>query len=168
MTSRETTLTFRRDVRAADEHAVRDVVERTGFFRDDEVEVACELVRERLSRSASSGYEFIFADDAHGRMLGYACFGPIACTVGSFDLFWIVVDPAAQRGGLGGALLERVEREVASLGGRTLYAETSSLPKYAPTRAFYERRGFMLEARLRDFYQVGDDKLVYGKPAPRD
>jgi GNAT superfamily N-acetyltransferase len=154
---------FRDWPREGDEAAVRRMAEATGFFRDDEVEVACELVRERLERGPASGYEFVFADGAGGEPLGYACFGPIPCTVGSFDLYWIVVDPGVQRRGLGGVLLAGAEQAARRAGGRRMYIETSSLSKYEPTRRFYERAGYTLEARMVDFYQPGDDKMIYGK-----
>lgn len=140
---------------------MRALVEATGFFRPDEVEVAAELVREALARGVASGYRFIFADDAAGRPVGYACYGEIACTLGSYDLFWIVVDPAAQGRGLGRRLLREAEADIAGLGGRRVYIETSSQEKYRPTQGFYERCGYALEARLVDFYDRGDDKLIY-------
>lgn len=154
---------WREAVRASDEGAIRRMAVATGFFRDDEVEIACELVRERLHRGEASGYEFVLVDDAQGELMGYACYGPIACTVGSYDLFWIIVNPSHQGAGLGRLLVGRVERAIARLGGRHVYIETSSLPKYEPTRRFYERCGYDLAARLADFYQVGDDKLVFLK-----
>ena len=41
--------------------------------------------------------------------------------------------------------------------------ETSSKDKYAPTRHFYQRLGYVENARIRDFYRLGDDLLIYGK-----
>jgi len=35
--------------------------------------------------------------------------------------------------------------------------------EYAPTRAFYERRGYAAVARIPDFYAPGDDQVVYTK-----
>ena len=157
---------YRSEIQAADEQAVRVVTLATGFFRADEVDVACELVRERLARGADSGYEFVFVDEPGAgppSLAGYACFGPIACTVGSYDLYWIVVDPSAQGKGLGRRLLAEVERRVRDAGGRRMYAETSSIEQYAPTRAFYERCGFRIEAELRHFYRPDDHKLIFGK-----
>ena len=165
-----TGITLREDLRADDEAAIRRIADATAFFRPDEVDVACELVRERFDRGPASGYEFVLADDAGApptdspsRLLAYACFGPIACTVGSYDLYWIIVDPAHQGRGLGRLLIDAVERRVQAAAGRKVYIETSSLPRYAPTQRFYERCGYALEARLPDFYQPGDDKLVYAK-----
>ena len=147
-----------------DEAAVRRVVQATAFFRDDEVDVAAELVREASHRGIASGYRCIFADGPDGELLGYACFGEIACTLGSFDLYWIVVDPAAQGRGLGSALLMEVEQRVMHMGGRRVYIETSSQAKYAPTRAFYLRSGYVVDARLAEFYAPNDDKIIFVKP----
>jgi GNAT superfamily N-acetyltransferase len=100
---------FRDDVRPDDRHTVKALVERTGYFRADEIEIAIELVEERLARGASSGYEFIFAE-IKATLVGYACYGPIPCTAASFDLYWIAVDPRQQRNGIGRALVEAVEQ----------------------------------------------------------
>ena len=154
--------TFRFDVRDSDQHAVRSIIQRTGFFRPDEVDVAVELVDEHLHRGVAAGYHFVFAE-IEGRVVGYACYGPIACTVASFDLYWIAVDPEHQRIGLGGLLMQAVETQIAATGGRRIYIDTSGQPKYAPTRGFYERHGFRCEARLVDFYAPGDDRIIYAK-----
>jgi GNAT superfamily N-acetyltransferase len=154
--------TLRQDVCLADCQAVRHLLERTGFFRPDEVDIAVELVDARLRDGAESGYEFVLAD-IDDRLAGYTCFGPIPCTLGSFDLYWIAVDPAWQRSGIGRALVSAAELQITSLGGRRIYIDTSGRDQYASTRAFYERVGFHCEARLADFYLPGDDKLVYVK-----
>jgi ribosomal protein S18 acetylase RimI-like enzyme len=153
---------FRHSVLPSDRHEVRALVEATGFFRPNEVDVAEELVREHLARGEASGYYFAFTE-RDGRLAGYVCYGPIAVTEGSWDLYWIVVHPDFQRQRLGQALLEEAERLIAAARGRQIYIETSSQPLYRPTQAFYLRCGYQLEATLRDFYAVGDDKLVFVK-----
>jgi ribosomal protein S18 acetylase RimI-like enzyme len=153
---------LRADVRPADRDHVRRIVESTGFFRADEVDVAVELVDERLAKGPASGYEFVFADRG-GRTVGYACFGPIACTIGSYDLFWIAVDRDQQGTGLGRLLLKAAEEAIRSADGRHVYIETSNRPQYTPTRGFYERCGCHLAAVLPDFYAPGDDKVIYVK-----
>jgi GNAT superfamily N-acetyltransferase len=155
-------ITVRDEVTVRDRNAVQAIIERTAFFRPDEVDVAVELVDERLSRGEASGYHFLFAE-VDGEVVGYACYGPIACTVGSFDLYWIAVDPRSQRGGIGRLLAAAVESRVVQTGGRRIYIDTSGKPQYAPTRAFYERCGFQCEARLVDFYAPGDDRVIYVK-----
>lgn len=96
-------------------------------------------------------------------MLGYACFGPHPLTQGTYDLYWIVVDPDAQGRGIGHALLSRVEAEVRARGGRLLLVETSGTPAYVPARRFYEASGYRCEAAIHDFYAPGDDLLIFSK-----
>ncbi|MCB9683479.1 MAG: GNAT family N-acetyltransferase [Alphaproteobacteria bacterium] len=154
---------MRDEVVAADEAAVRALVAATRMFHDDEVDVAAELVRERLTKGDESGYHFLMADAEDGSLSGYACFGPIPCTRSSWDLYWIAVDPGLQGQGLGRALLEASEGRVAALGGTRVYVDTSGRPDYEPTRAFYERCGYAVGAHLRDFYDVGDGKVIFEK-----
>lgn len=162
-TRRAQPVAIRDTPRPEDAAAIGRLVETTGFFRPDEVAIAVELIEERLARGDASGYRFVFADAPSGELAGYACFGPIGCTLGSFDLYWIAVDPAHQSCGLGRALLMAVEERIACEGGRCLYAETSSKPQYEPTRRFYRATGFIAEALVRDFYDEGDDKVIFAK-----
>jgi GNAT superfamily N-acetyltransferase len=158
-------VSFRTDVRRTDPDAVREIVRSSGFFSAAEIEVAVELVSERLSRGESSGYHFLFIE-RDNRVTGYTCFGPIACTIASFDLYWIAVREEFRGQGLGRELLALSEQCIAELGGRRVYIETSSREQYNPTRAFYARCGYREEAVLADFYAPGDHKVIYVKPLP--
>lgn len=154
---------FRDKVRPEDRDIVRRLVESTGFFNRAEVDVAVELVDEHLAKgAAASGYHFIFAElDSH--TVGYACYGPIAGTQSSFDLYWIAVDKQFQGRRLGQALLAESERRIGQAGGTRVYIETSHRQEYVSTRAFYLRSGYIQDAVLRDFYAPGDDKVIYVK-----
>jgi len=156
-------IVLRCDVTEADRQRVRALVESTGVFNPAEVEVAVELVHEHLAKGPASGYHFVFAE-RDGQTLGYACYGPIPVTSGSFDLYWIAVDKSCQGQGLGRILLEKAEELVRREGGRRIYIETSSRLAYQATRAFYQRCGYRQEAFLPDFYAPGDDKVIYVKP----
>lgn len=153
---------WREAVGKRDRLEIDRLVRATGFFSAEEQAIAVELIDERLAKGEASGYFFLFAE-AEGRMLGYACFGPIPGSAHSFDLYWIVVDPAAQRKGLGRELLQKAERLMALRGARRVYADTSSRPQYAPTRTFYLACGFTREALLADFYAAGDGKVIFSK-----
>ncbi len=132
------------------------------MFYDYETDVAVELVEERLKRGPVSGYYFVFAD-VDGRTVGYSCHGPIACTLNSYDLFWIAVHKDCQGQGLGRRLLEESEQRIAAAGGQRIYVETSSRDQYLPTRTFYEHCNYTLEAQLKEFYGPGDDKAIFVK-----
>ncbi len=157
-----TTISYRDEVRPADVENVRRVIESSAFFSDEEVEIAVELVQERLARGIKSGYLFLFAEQG-GKVVGYTCFGPIAGTKASYDLYWIAVDNHLRGGGVGKELLAVTEQEIARQGGQRIYVETSSREKYEPTRAFYLKRGYQQEAFLKDFYSTGDGKIIYVK-----
>jgi ribosomal protein S18 acetylase RimI-like enzyme len=94
---------------------------------------------------------------------GYVCHGPTPLTDGVFDLYWIAVDPKRQGQGIGQLLLRFVENEVRRKRGRMLLIETSSKESYASTMRFYERSGYDEISRIKDFYRIEDDKVVYCK-----
>ena len=148
--------------RHSDLRALRRLVESTGVFYPEEIEIAMELLEERLRRGAGSGYEFVFAERA-GELIGYCAWGAVPLTKGSYDLYWIAVAPDAQGLGLGRQLMRLAELEVARLGGGRLYIETSSRAAYVRTRRFYRAAGYKQAARLPDFYARGDHKVVFYK-----
>ncbi len=153
---------FRCDVQSGDRDRVRAIVASTGVFSPVEIEVAVELLDERLEKGPSSGYHFIFAE-RDNRTLGYACYGPIALTAASYDLYWIAVDKTCHGQKIGQMLLAKSEELIRAAGGRQIYIETSNRAQYSPTRKFYLRCGYRQEALLKDFYAPGDDKVIYVK-----
>jgi len=82
-------------------------------------------------------------------------------TQGTYDLFWIAVDPSVRRLGVGKTLMRASEAAIRARDGRLLVVETSGLDKYESTRKFYQAAGYEKEAVIRDFYRVGDDLVIY-------
>ena len=157
--------TLIRKLKRQDRDRIEEMVIASGNFNDVEIATALELVDDALEEGENSGYIFVVLGDdkKHASAHGYACYGPVPLTQGVYDLYWIVIDRATQRKGLGRRLLEHVERDVVMRGGRMLLIETSSQESYAATVRFYESRGYHLEARVRNFYRAGDDKLIFQK-----
>ena len=153
---------WREEPRSSDVDIVRDIITSSGFFSKEEIEVAVELVQERLSKGVSSGYYFLFGEK-DDQVIGYSCFGPIPCTTESFDIYWIAVHEKLRGLGLGREILERVEQKIRDMGGKRIYVETSSRKQYAPTRSFYMQCGYKEEAVLKDFYSPGDHKVIFLK-----
>jgi ribosomal protein S18 acetylase RimI-like enzyme len=155
-------------LRPHDRARLAELLVATGAFHADEVEVALSLFdlssREgTLDAAAGVGqtdYEFIGAYDDEGRLTGYACFGPTPSTEGTYDLYWLAVDPVAQGQGAGRALVREVERLLGARGARLLLVETSSRGDYAGARAFYETTGYTQAARVKDFYAPADDRII--------
>ncbi|MHB8708134.1 MAG: GNAT family N-acetyltransferase [Desulfuromonadales bacterium] len=151
-----------RELQADDLLELQRILNATEAFTTAEVEVAMELLEIVINQPQQSDYEVAVAE-ALGKVAGYVLFGPVPATMGNFDLYWIAVDPAAQGTGVGQRLLEHVEEEVRQRGGRMVCLETSSQGGYSRTRSFYEKAGYQLESRIRDFYKPGDDRLTYVK-----
>ena len=142
---------------------IHAITTNTTVFNHEEVECVDELWDEYLAvGSEKSGYFFLVEKEGD-LVLGFACYGPRALTDRTYDLYWIAVNPDARRGGVGRKLLSATEEAIRKLGGRLLIVETSGLPKYEPTRAFYLATGYHLEATLKDFYSEGDDLVVFTK-----
>ncbi len=157
---------IRTQVCPSDPDQIRALVAATGFFTDEEIGIATELVEEALDRGAESGYFLIVAEEDN-RVLGYSCYGPIPGTDASYDLYWIAVHPDAQGRGLGKTLLRESEKQIKAAGGQRVYIETSSREQYVPTRRFYLSCGYAQEALLVDFYRAGDSKVIYSKALTR-
>src|SRR5215471_10867694 len=61
------TLVWREAVTKADIEPIRSLVAGTAMFTPAEVDIAIELITERLAKGSASGYEFVIAEDG-GRL----------------------------------------------------------------------------------------------------
>ncbi len=152
----------RRELRPTDRAPIQRLLSGTEFFSSEEVDVAMELVDDRLALGTDSHYRFLVAEH-DGGVAGYACWGPIPATAQAADLYWIAVDPAFQGLGIGRALLDEAEVWMATAGRPRVYVETAGRIQYAPTRAFYLACGYRVAAELEDFYAPGDAKVLFLK-----
>ncbi len=149
-----------RPTQAEDRQPILDLLAATGFFPEHEIEVAREVLDDAIAGAHDGHYRSITAS-VDGVPRGWACAGPTPCTQGCWELYWLAVHPRAWGHGVGRRLLGRVTGMTRAAGGRLLVAETAGREVYAPTREFYLACGFQEEARLQDFYDRGDDKVVY-------
>jgi ribosomal protein S18 acetylase RimI-like enzyme len=145
-----------------DRPALAAMLETSGFFTPEEVTVALELVDLALKTPDQKDYTFGIAD-VDGHVGGYLCFGEVPMTLGTFDIYWICVDPHRKNQGIGRRLMAWAEEAIRRLAGRLAILETSGRALYEPTRAFYHRIGYIEAARIKDFYRPGDDKVILTK-----
>ena len=137
------------------------------LFRPDEIPVALEVFDEAVRAGPRGDPYAALGADVDGRLAGWICWGPTPCTLGTYDLYWMAVDPALQGAGIGTALVLEMERRLAGI-ARLIVVETAGRPDYAATRAFYQARGYHPTATIRDFYAPGDDQVVYVKDLSRE
>jgi ribosomal protein S18 acetylase RimI-like enzyme len=153
---------FRETPLAGDVEDIRRIVASTNFFNNEELDIAVELIEERLKKGVKSGYYFLFAE-FNNKVVGYVCYGPIDGTVNSYDLYWIAVDNEHRALGIGKELMFKTEQLIKQQGGSRVYVETSSREQYMPTRKFYLGCDYYIEAQLKDFYGPNDDKCMFVK-----
>ena len=154
---------------AADRSGVFRILENAGNFTPEEVATALELIDEWLELGEHSGY-LTYVLESQGEegseVLGYVSFGPTPLTESTYDLYWIAVDKSKHRGGVGKKLMKFTEEEIARRGGNLLLIETSSQETYGGTIQFYERTGYELVGKIKEYYKPGDDKLIFVKRLP--
>jgi ribosomal protein S18 acetylase RimI-like enzyme len=154
---------------AADRSGVFRILENAGNFTPEEVGTALELIDEWLDLGEHSGYlTYVLdaMDEELSEVLGYVCFGPTPLTESTYDLYWIAVDKSKHRGGVGKRLLKFAEEEIVRRGGQMLLVETSSQETYGGTIQFYEKTGYDLVGKIKEYYKPGDDKLIFAKRLP--
>jgi len=159
-----------RPVEARDRDRIHQILVATNRFTEEEVRIADELVESAVEHPEKGDYIVHVLEEPdsgpHKAVQGYVCYGRTPMTEGVFDLYWIAVDPRQQGLGFGQLLLRFVENEVRRQRGRMLLIETSSKESYGPTMRFYERSGYDEISRIKDFYRIEDDKVVFCKKLP--
>jgi GNAT superfamily N-acetyltransferase len=148
-----------RTLNAADRGRIEEITRAAGLFREEEIPVALEV----FDGAVAGSPDYIALGAEHeGSLAGWICWGPTPCTLGTYDLYWMAVDPARQRAGIGTALLHGMERRLIGI-ARLIVVETAGRPDYRGTRAFYQARGYAVAATIPNFYAPGDDQVVYVK-----
>ena len=168
-----------RELTALDVARVVELTRETGVFRDEEIVIAEEVVVEAAkgirADGANGAHEtdgeerpyYALGAEVDGRVVGWICWGATPCTVATWDLYWMAVDPEMHGQGVGTALLEEMENRLCDK-ARLIVIDTSGRPDYAPTRAFYRARGYQTAAVVRDFYALGDDQVIFSKRLHRE
>ena len=136
---------------------------KTKAFTSREIDVAMELIDIVLKDKTQKDYTIYCAVNDQDKLLGYICYGPSPMTEGTFDLYWIAVDPEVQSQGVGSSLIGFLEEKVGEMNGRMILAETASIAQYEKTLKFYARRGFTEVARVPDYYYPGNDRITFCK-----
>ncbi|MEO1019796.1 MAG: GNAT family N-acetyltransferase [Pseudomonadota bacterium] len=146
-----------RSVTSRDMGALKAVIDANGLFPSDMVD---EMISGYFNNEEGCGFWLTYDD---GGPIAVAYCAPEQMTEGTWNLYLIAVHPDRQGEGCGASMLRHIEHMLAVRGERVLLVETSGLASFARTRAFYRKNGYQEEARIREFYQAGEDKIIFRK-----
>lgn len=149
-----------RPLQAADRSELERITRAVNVFKEYEIPVALEVFDAAL-KPGQTDYQATAAE-VEGRFAGWAAWGQRPCTEGTWDLYWITVDPALHGAGVGTTILEEVERRIRDR-ARLLVVETGGRPAYDATRAFYLAKGYTVAATIPDLYAPGDAQVILTK-----
>ena len=152
-----------RELIRKDRDSLNRLLSKITVFDANDRAMAIELADIYLDKPAQEDYDFFIASDKDGEVIGYICYGPTPLTDGTYDLYWIAVDPAFTGQGVGTMLLKGVESAVKNKYGRLIIIETSSSQHYTLTRRFYVKNGYGLAETIKDFYRPGEDRVTFVK-----
>jgi len=145
-----------------DKPKIMSILKETSFFRTGELRVAEEVLDDAFAQGAEGDYQSYVAEEDEN-IIGWICFGLTPCTLDTFNIYWLVVAPERQRCGVGSYLMQYAANAIKGSKGRMVVVETSGSNRYLSTRRLYEKMGYFEASRVKDFYTVGDDKVIYVK-----
>ena len=146
-----------RPAEKADIPAIKTIADATELFPSEMLEGMIAGYFERTKRDLW----FVCEDD--GAVASFGFCEPERMTEGTWNLLAIGVEPARQGSGIGSAMMRYLEEHLRQQGARVLLVETMGTPEFEQTRAFYHRNDYVEEARIREFYEAGADKVIFWK-----
>lgn len=148
-----------------DRDKIHQILIDTNNFNEDEISIAIELIDAYLDNKDQKDYK-IFTDANENdieSVNGYICIGPRPLTEGTYDLYWIAVNPKIQSKGVGSGLVKYIEEHIKKQNGRLILIDTSGKESYEKERKFYEKNNYQKLVEIKDFYRVNDSLVIYGK-----
>lgn len=89
---------------------------------------------------------------------------PEKMTEGCYNVLLLAVHPQYHRMGYGRALMSYMEDQLKmNHAERVVLVETSGNEEYGTARTFYTALGYNAVARIPEFYQKGEDKIIFHK-----
>jgi len=142
-----------------DQDKLLEIIKNSGQFDEDGLAYVEHTLEEHFPNPENALWY-----TAHDKTpVGVAYCTPEPMTSGTWNLLMLWVEQGLEGKGFGSSLVAKIEEELKNKNARLLIVETSGLDDFATARSFYEKYGFKREAHIKNFFDEGDDKLVYTK-----
>ncbi|MCI5081447.1 MAG: GNAT family N-acetyltransferase [Saprospiraceae bacterium] len=147
-----------RKVVQEDVPALKEVLKQVELFPSEMLD---DMIANYLDQPDSQDIWFTAIQDNIPVSIGFC--GPEELSNQTYNLFAIGVKNQLQGQGIGRQMMQFLESHLREIGGRILIVETSGTDDFKRTRTFYKQLGYSEEARIRDFWDDGDDKIIFWK-----
>ncbi|MEM9716856.1 MAG: GNAT family N-acetyltransferase [Pseudomonadota bacterium] len=137
--------------------ALQKIVEQTGLFSAD---MLPDMIQPFLSAEDASFW--LVAEDSESQ-IGFCYVVPEQMADGTWNMLALGVLPKSQGKGVGGLIVTAAEDHLREQSQRILIVDTSGTEDFAQARNFYAKMGYDQEARIRDYWAEGDDKVTFRK-----
>lgn len=136
------------------------VVEKSDQFGADGLAHVAEKLDAHFANPDQALWYTAMEDDSP---VGVAYCVPEPVTSGTWNLLMLWMKDGYEGKGSGQALVRAVETALVARKARLLIVETCQTEEFEPARTFYVEAGFVLEAEVKNFFDWGENKLIYAK-----
>lgn len=147
-----------RPVLDSDIIGIKNVIDSCGLFPSEYLD---DMIFEYLNNSDTSELWYTYVEDNTPVAVAYCV--PEKFTTGTYNLLAIGVSEIAQRKGIASKMMHYIEFELKKQNARILIIETSSDIARIGARELYNKIGYKKEATIREFWNEGEDKIIFWK-----
>lgn len=147
-----------RKVTPSDLESLKQVLDSCGLFPPEYLD---DMISDYFDNLNTNEIWFTFVEDDTPISIGYCV--PEKLTTGTYNLLAIGVSVNVQRKGIASEMMNYIEQELKTMGARILIVETSSDDAQIGARNLYNKLGYDQEAIIRDFWNEGEDKIIFRK-----
>ena len=147
-----------RMVNGNDIPALKEVLDTIELFPSEMLD---DMISDYLNNPETEEIWFTETENDKPISIGYCA--PEKLTEGTYNLYAIGVRKDIQSSGTGRRMMSFIENYLKENGQRILIVDTSGTDEFKLAREFYDKLVYNKEAVIRDFWQEGDDKVVYWK-----
>lgn len=148
-----------RKVQAQDLTGLKEVLDSSELFPSEFLD---QMIADYLTNDETTDIWFTCINNNNIPVgLGYCA--PEKLANGTYNLYAIAVRKEFQGQGIGAKMMNYIEALLTEAENRILIVETSSLEQYSLTRKFYGKLGYRQEAIIKDFWNEGEDKVIFWK-----
>ena len=147
-----------RPINRADIDGLKTVLDSCGLFPSEYLD---EMISDYFNNADTQDIWFTCIDNNLPVAIGYSV--PEKLTNGTYNLLAIGVSESFQRKGIANEMMNYIEQHLKRKNVRILIVETSSDDAQIGARKLYQKIGYTQEAVIRDFWNDGEDKIVFWK-----